>query len=61
MTITEFDPDDALNEISRKLSNVSLQKLPSHGGTVEKGAVSLQSKIRSLCVRVLVFKNRLLK
>lgn len=41
MTIDEFEPEDALLEISRKLSNVSIYKLPTHGGTVEKDAVSI--------------------
>lgn len=41
MTIDEFEPEDVLLEISRKLSNVSIHKLPAHGGTVEKDAVSV--------------------
>lgn len=41
MTLDEFDPEDALLDISRKLSNVSIHKLPSHGGSVEKDAVSI--------------------
>ncbi|RCI03158.1 Importin alpha subunit (Karyopherin alpha subunit) (Serine-rich RNA polymerase I suppressor protein) [Rhizopus stolonifer] len=40
MTIDVFEPasaeDDILLEISRKLSNVSIHKLPTPGGTVEK-------------------------
>ncbi|KAG1123889.1 hypothetical protein G6F42_010133 [Rhizopus arrhizus] len=39
MTIDEFEPEDVLLEISRKLSNVSIHKLPAHGGTVEKDAL----------------------
>lgn len=39
MTIDEFDPDDALLDISRKLSNVSIHKLPTNGGSVEKDAL----------------------
>ena len=41
MTIDEFEPEDALLEISRKLSNVSLHKLPAHGGAVVKDAVRI--------------------
>jgi hypothetical protein len=53
MTIDEFEPEDALLEISRKLSNVSIHKLPSHGGTVEKDAVSNIAMERSyMCVCV---------
>ncbi|CEP17813.1 hypothetical protein [Parasitella parasitica] len=39
MTIDEYEPEDALLEISRKLSNVSIHKLPGHGGFVEKDAL----------------------
>jgi hypothetical protein len=41
MTIDEFEPEDVLLEISRKLSNVSIHKLPAYGGSVEKDAVSI--------------------
>lgn len=41
MTIDEFEPEDVLLEISRKLSNVSIHKLPASGGNVEKDAVSV--------------------
>lgn len=40
MTIDEFEPEDVLTEISRKLSNVSIHKLPTHGGYVDKDIVS---------------------
>ncbi|KAF1807466.1 armadillo-type protein [Mucor lusitanicus] len=39
MTIDEFEPEDVLLEISRKLSNVSIHKLPASGGNVEKDAL----------------------
>ncbi|KAG2197821.1 hypothetical protein INT47_009702 [Mucor saturninus] len=38
MTIDTFDPEDALLDISRKLSNVSIHKLPTNG-SVEKEAL----------------------
>lgn len=41
MTIDEFEPEDALLEISRKMSNVSIHKIPTHGGHVDKDAVKL--------------------
>lgn len=56
MTIDTFDPDDVLLDISRKLSNVSIHKLPTHGGSVEKEAVSLNKK-----TEFWMFKNRLLE
>lgn len=40
MTIDTFDPEDALLDISRKLSNVSIHKLPTNG-SVEKEAVRI--------------------
>ncbi|OBZ84557.1 Importin subunit alpha-3 [Choanephora cucurbitarum] len=43
MTIDVFEPtpaeDDALLEISRKLSNVSIYKLPTQGGSVDKDSL----------------------
>jgi hypothetical protein len=41
MTIDEFEPEDALLEISRKLSNVSIHKIPTHGGPVDKDSASI--------------------
>jgi hypothetical protein len=41
MTLDEYDPDDALLELNRKLSNVSIHKIPSHGGHIEKEAASI--------------------
>ncbi|KAI9483595.1 MAG: armadillo-type protein [Benjaminiella poitrasii] len=39
MTIDQFEPEDPLLEISRKLSNVSIFKTPEHGGSIEKDAL----------------------
>jgi hypothetical protein len=40
MTLDEYDPEDALLEISRKLSSVSIYKIPEYEEQVEKQAVS---------------------
>jgi hypothetical protein len=40
MTLDEYDPEDALLEISRKLSSVSIYKIPEYEEQVEKQTVS---------------------
>ncbi|KAI8875457.1 ARM repeat-containing protein [Backusella circina FSU 941] len=40
MTLDEYDPDDVLLELNRKLSNVSIHKIPTQGGHIDKEALS---------------------
>ncbi|KAI7904970.1 armadillo-type protein [Cokeromyces recurvatus] len=39
MTIDQFEPEDPLLEISRKLSNVNIYKVPAQGGSIDKDAL----------------------
>lgn len=44
MTIDEFEPEHALLEISRKLSNVTIHNVPSYGETVERDTVRVKTE-----------------